>query len=502
MATFAVERFEQRAEAFARARALREWQHQAGLRADRGLSALYEEDFPELTSLELYADLRGSAFEDARRKQALERFLAAALLEGRTRHLSEQAARFTAGATAHRPDTEEEIPWRSAPVRWTLLAGALPRHAVQEGWRAAAGAGLNRTLARWQEALLRELPGLGAQDWRGLWCERHPCGGEQPNRLAETLLALSMDVYAHVLGVYFAQLDLPLDDAWTADADWAFRAPRFDASFPSKSLLPTVVWALRDLGLELSEQTGLTLDLDERAAKAPGAWCIPVDVPRDVRVACRLVGGYQDFQAALRGVGQALHLLHADASLPFAERGLGDASTTLGYGLLLEGLVRDRVWLRERLQLTSSQDERIVAHLAWLYRVRRAAALTLYEERLWDAGATSSPAAAYVDILTEALHVRHFPEEHLLPLLGGPWGALRAATWLRAELFAAQLRHYLRREYDEEWFRDRHAARFLVQELWRPGRRHTAEELLGFMGYEGFDAGILWAEITEVLQSV
>ena len=35
-----------------------------------------------------------------------------------------------------------------------------------------------------------------------------------------------------------------------------------------------------------------------------------------------------------------------------------------------------------------------------------------------------------------------------------------------------------------------------------PGRRHTAEELLGFMGYEGFDPAILWAEIAEVLRTV
>jgi hypothetical protein len=61
------------------------------------------------------------------------------------------------------------------------------------------------------------------------------------------------------------------------------------------------------------------------------------------------------------------------------------------------------------------------------------------------------------------------------------------------------LRAYLRREFDEEWWRSNRASRFLVQELWRPGRRHTAEELLGFMGYEGFDPSVLWSEFNEVL---
>jgi hypothetical protein len=42
----------------------------------------------------------------------------------------------------------------------------------------------------------------------------------------------------------------------------------------------------------------------------------------------------------------------------------------------------------------------------------------------------------------------------------------------------------------------------VVEELWRPGRRYTAEELLGFMGDAGFDASVLWREIDDVLRQV
>jgi hypothetical protein len=41
--------------------------------------------------------------------------------------------------------------------------------------------------------------------------------------------------------------------------------------------------------------------------------------------------------------------------------------------------------------------------------------------------------------------------------------------------------------------------KFIVDELWRPGRRYSAGELLGFMGYEGFDPSVLWGQIAEVL---
>jgi hypothetical protein len=71
---------------------------------------------------------------------------------------------------------------------------------------------------------------------------------------------------------------------------------------------------------------------------------------------------------------------------------------------------------------------------------------------------------------------------------------------LRAAVFAAQLKLFLQREFDEEWWSSARAAKFIRDELWRPGQRHSAEELLGYMGYEGFDPSVLVTEFIEVLQ--
>ena len=196
----------------------------------------------------------------------------------------------------------------------------------------------------------------------------------------------------------------------------------------------------------------------------------------------------------------AEHLVHTDPSLRVWQRWLGDDTPTVGYGFLLEGLVRDRTWLASRVEYTASDDFRVIAHLAWLYRVRRCAAMALYEQRVWAADPGASLGAGFEESLSTVTRVRHFGDEYLGVLLEAPWSTLHASIALRAEVFAAQLRAYLQREFDEEWWRSQRAARFIKDELWRPGRRHSADELLGFMGYEGFDASVLSNAILEVLQ--
>jgi hypothetical protein len=104
------------------------------------------------------------------------------------------------------------------------------RHELEDAWRRVVRAELNRarTLAR---SLTNAPAPLRSADWltfwadlRGLACLRHN---------GRTHLASTADVYAHRLGIYLGQLDLPLDDAWRSDLAWAMRAPPFDVAFPN-----------------------------------------------------------------------------------------------------------------------------------------------------------------------------------------------------------------------------------------------------------------------------
>lgn len=491
---FALETFERQAEGFLRARAWREWQFQTGARPGRTLNDLYDQDFPDFLSRDLYADLQDAQIEDVNRKRRLSALLALANFEGHTREHAIRATRFEAGATV--TFEQEDIAWHDAPARWLRVAEVERRHAVETAWRDLLRSDLLPSLEHWQEALAAAPSALGATtEWEPFWAAHLDFDPEQAERLAQSLLASSEDTYPHALGVYLAQHELPLDDLWPSDADWAFRAARFDSAFPARMRMPAVVRTFRELGIEIEDQPELRIEpgrgLEVRA--------LALDVPGEVHVLLRLIGGHLDYARTLRGIGSAQLTLHTDRSLPVAERWLGDPTPGLAYGLLFEHLLDEPVWLADRLELGASQDLRVVRHIDWLRRLRGLAAQVCFERTLWRAEPGASLAAEYEASLTAATRVRHFPEMYLLFLLGAPWTIHTRAAELRAEVFAAQLRAFLRREFDEEWFRSARAGRFVVQELWRPGRRHTAEELLGFMGYEGFDPSILWSEIAEVL---
>jgi hypothetical protein len=78
MPAFALDVFERQAEGFAQARAWREWSFLAGLRPGRGLVKLYDEDFPNFTSTDYWADLQAVTSVDPRQQRALSALLAAA----------------------------------------------------------------------------------------------------------------------------------------------------------------------------------------------------------------------------------------------------------------------------------------------------------------------------------------------------------------------------------------------------------------------------------------
>src|SRR5262249_32174868 len=126
---------------------------------------------------------------------------------------------------------DDTLPWREAPARWALLGDVPRRHALEEAWRGVLRDELNLILERWHEALRAALVPLGSDDWLAFWSGLLGIDASDIDRIAQAFLDQTDEVYGNSLGVYLGQLDLPIDDVWISDVDWAFRALRFDATF-------------------------------------------------------------------------------------------------------------------------------------------------------------------------------------------------------------------------------------------------------------------------------
>ena len=151
MPGFALDTFEAQAEGFARARAWREFQFRSGNRPGRGLVSLCDEDFPDFTSRDLWADLQAATPEDVRQHTRLSALLASAYLEAHTREFATRVTRIE--ATAQVSFEDQDLPWRQVAARWPLLLDVPRRHELQEAARGVLHSDLNPLLERWQEAL-------------------------------------------------------------------------------------------------------------------------------------------------------------------------------------------------------------------------------------------------------------------------------------------------------------------------------------------------------------
>jgi hypothetical protein len=81
------------------------------------------------------------------------------------------------------------------------------------------------------------------------------------------------------------------------DVGRLFRAPELDSLYPQDRMLPALESTLSDLGIDLSSQRNVELDLEPRPQKVPRPFCMPIEVPDRVILMMQPVGGRDDWEA-------------------------------------------------------------------------------------------------------------------------------------------------------------------------------------------------------------
>src|SRR5256885_11222237 len=96
--------------------------------------------------------------------------------------------------------------------------------------------------------------------------------------------------------LFRTRVGVSLSEAERWDVPRLFRAPEWDPLFPADRMVAALEGTLEDLGIDLSAQENVTLDLDERPNKSPRAFCAPIEVPDRVVLVIQPIGGPDDWR--------------------------------------------------------------------------------------------------------------------------------------------------------------------------------------------------------------
>jgi len=273
--------------------------------------------------------------------------------------------------------------------------------------------------------------------------------------------------------LFRSRLGIGLGDARPWDVARLFRAPELDKLYPERQMLPALEATLADLGVDLRGQDNVHLDLDARPSKSPRAFCAPIEIPGRVMLVIQPIGGKDDWEALFHEAGHTEHYAHAGSSLTMEARRLGDMAVTEGWAMLMQHLVTEPAWLNRRLDVPRVEELAHDGAVSLLYFVRRYSAKLLYEIEFFQADDMTQMRPRYAEILGDALKLPVNPESYLDDIDG----SFYVIGYLRSWALEAQLREFLRSEFDNDWFAKRDAGD-LLRELWSLGQGPTADELL------------------------
>jgi hypothetical protein len=465
----ALETYRERADRF-EAEMLEEYYlHFAGLKDELEIEPIYAR-YEDLTTLDVAIGLGGSVDGD-RRIRELWHFACTGYLGNLAK--SQEARVNELEATIEATLDGETIPYRMLRPTIANEPDRSKRRALEEA-RCELGEKHMNPIYVEAAAIARDgVRQLGSENYVDL----HRRFGLELDGLADqcrSLLADTERLYEDSLDRLFRErVGVSLAEAERWDSPRLIRAVEWDKAFPSDRMIPALEGTLAGLGIDLSSQSNVELDVEQREKKSPRAFCAPIEVPGRVVLVIQPMGGPDDWRALFHEAGHTEHFANTSPGLPVESRRMGDNAVTEGWAFLFEHLVDYPAWLSHRLDFPRPQEYAAEGAAILLLVVRRYCAKLLYELELFQTDDPLTMKQRYVEILGDALKIEPSPTDWLADVDPGFY----VTRYLRAWAFDAQLSFHLRERFGNDWFTQREAGS-LLRELWSLGQEPTADELL------------------------
>ena len=310
---------------------------------------------------------------------------------------------------------------------------------------------------------------------------------------SEQVLAETESTYTSLLTEMIKKnLRLKPSDFYRYDTPPLFRNVQFDRYFKADSMLPVLYETYRGMGIDISAMKNLKIDSEVRDAKNPRAVCYPIEVPDDVRLSIKPIGGHDDYSALFHEMGHGLHYANTKENA-FEFKYLGEPTVTENFAFLSEYLLSNQAWLRLHTKMPVNVQKDFLRFQAFyrLYFIRRYSAKFLYEMQLHDG--VADPAVLYATLQSKAIRYQQIPSDRKRYLVDVD-ALFYSASYLRAWYLEAQLNATLTKDFGVNWFENPKAGEYL-RSLWSNGDRYDGDEFVKLIGYDAIRPDVLMNEL-------
>ena len=418
--------------------------------------------------------------DDRRRLKALFNWVAGQQVEADVAPLEDELRSWETGTTVS--VAEREIPLRRV-ADWVLRADDRRERLA---WEAARDGRIEEAAALRLDVVHREREAVARLGLGGYVEARERLAAldlRRSERHALDLLRRTESLYRTAFAEEVTPR-LPTGDGPPARADalWLMGMRWLGRRFELEPLYARLRRDLDALGLPPTGTGSLRVDFDRRALKEEGSFTAAIKVPEDIVLVVRPLGGWTDARGLLHELGRALLRTRSSPSLSWEERALGDDAVSDAFAFVFEALTLDPAWVEATTGLRGARlrEYQSLAGFLQLFRLRREAALHLWELELARAERPGKLASRYAERLGEATGFAHYAVTYLTDHQRG----FRAGRRLRGWMLSAIMLNRLERRFGAAWYRNAAAGTYLGEVL-SSGQRETAAELATQLVPEG-----------------
>jgi hypothetical protein len=216
----------------------------------------------------------------------------------------------------------------------------------------------------------------------------------------------------------------------------------------------------------------VAMDTRRRKGKSSSPGTFTIKIPTIIKLQYNLQTPFEDTQSGLHEAGHSIHYASIDPNRPYWDKYVFTPSTAEVFSVLFEGLATDPTFLKKKIGLTDDEKIRKIQELSRFnelffmafYPLNSRVKIAIFEEGL-DVDQTSK---MYEKLATEyGLHLpgNYWLAHHILPQTD----FIYEPAYIVANIRAADMRARLADKYGEDWWQNKQAGQYLVDNAFKPG---------------------------------